>query len=66
METLKKQDKSLRQIYRIQDDRVLDTSHLTTSEVAKAIARKILLDEGYKEFPFAERLREIIDGDGAL
>ena len=66
LETLKKQDKFLRQIYRIQDDQVLDTSHLTTGEVAKAIARKILLDDDYKEFPFAERLGEIIDEDGAL
>ncbi|UTD26624.1 SIR2 family protein [Bradyrhizobium sp. WD16] len=65
LETLKKQDKVLRQIYRIKDDQVLDTSHLTTGEVAKAIARKILLDD-YEEFPFAERLGEIIDGDGAL
>jgi hypothetical protein len=65
LETLKKQDKSLRQIYRIQDEQVLDTSHLTTGEVAKAIARKILLND-YKEFPFAMRLGEIIDGDGVL
>ncbi len=65
LETLKNQDKALRKIYEIQDEQVLDTSYLTTGEVAKAIASKILLDD-YQEFSFAKRLEQIIDGDGVL
>ncbi|MGY4304208.1 hypothetical protein ACVIJ6_001451 [Bradyrhizobium sp. USDA 4369] len=65
LETLRSQDRSLRKIYQIEDAQVLDTSHLTTAEVAKVIAREILLGD-YQEFHFAKRLEEIIAGDGVI
>lgn len=64
-ETLLKQNEFLRQIYRIDPPKALDTSNLTPGEVAKVIARRILLDS-YEEFEFSERLNEIIDGGGKL
>lgn len=63
--TLAKQNDYLRKIYGIKSDQILDTSYMSTGEVARHIARQILL-KNYSEFDFTSRLDEIIDRDGAL
>jgi hypothetical protein len=61
--TLARQEKYLSDIYPIAAP--IDTSDLDSGDVAKKIAKEILLGE-YKEFDFAARLDEIIDKDGVL
>jgi hypothetical protein len=61
--TLTKQKKYLAEIYQLTDP--MDTSDLTPGEVARKIAREILLGE-YTEFNFTERLDEIIRKGGEL
>lgn len=64
-ETLEKQERYLKEIYRVGAEAVLDTSSLSAGEVAKTIARRILLED-YEEFSFSNRLTEIIQEDGKL
>jgi hypothetical protein len=63
--TLAKQKEYLKKIYRVDESKILDTSHLLPGEVARVIARKIFLEQ-YEEFDFSERLDEIIAADGVL
>lgn len=64
-QTLEKQEQQLKLAYKIDDKSVLDTSDLDQGEVAREIARKILLGE-YVDFDFSTRLEEIIKHKGKL
>jgi hypothetical protein len=61
--TLAKQEQHLSKIYRLTE--AMDTSDLSPGEVARRIAREVLLGS-YTEFNFAIRLDEIISDNGAL
>jgi predicted ATPase len=62
-ETLNQQEKFLSKIYPKTD--AMDTSDLSPGEVARKIAREILLGN-YREFDFSTRLDEIIAQDGQI
>ena len=63
--TLKRQEQQLAQIYRPNERTIFNTTVYTAGEIAKEIARKILLHE-YSEFLFEDRLMEIIRKGGEL
>lgn len=59
------QEKQLRQIYHLGEDDLFDTTNLSVMQIARTIARMVLLDK-YVPFQFASRIDEIITKDGAL